>query len=78
MSIRNMCVCVFYYNKYTDIISTVKPIRCTSVSNLLYFGMTLEHVSDDLPVHHQEFKTVPTATGICQTDTAACLLGGTR
>jgi len=29
-------------------------------------------------VHHQEFKTVHTATGICQTDTAVCLLAGTR
>ena len=25
------------------------------------------HVSDGLSVHHQEFKTVHTATGICQT-----------
>ena len=32
------------------------------------------NVSDDLSVHHQEFKTVHTATGICQTDTAVCLL----
>jgi len=24
--------------------------------------------------HHQEFKTVHTVTGICQTDTAVCLL----
>jgi len=29
------------------------------------------HVSDGLSVHHQEFKTVHTATGICQTDTAS-------
>jgi len=35
--------------------------------------MTL-HVSDSLSVHHQEFKTVHTATGIGQTDTAVCLL----
>jgi hypothetical protein len=35
-------------------------------------------VSDGLSVHHQEFKTVHTATGICQTDTATCLLAGTR
>ena len=35
--------------------------------------MTL-HVSDGLSVHHHEFKTVHTATGICQTDTAVCLL----
>jgi len=32
------------------------------------------HVSDGLSVHHQAFKTVHTATGICQTDTAVCLL----
>ena len=35
------------------------------------------HVSDGLSVHHQQFKTVHTATGICQTDTADCLLAGT-
>ena len=69
-----------------------KPTRCTNVSNLFYFGMTL-HVSDGLSVDHQEFKTVhinrhlsnryccvlaskQTATGICQTDTAVCLLAG--
>ena len=39
--------------------------------------MTL-HVSDDLSVRHQEFKTVHTATGICQTDTAVSLLAGTK
>ena len=32
------------------------------------------HVSDGPSVHHQEFKTVHTATGIRQTDTAVCLL----
>ena len=32
------------------------------------------HVSDGLSVYHQEFKTVHTATGIRQTDTAVCLL----
>ena len=30
------------------------------------------HVSDGLSVHHQEFNTVHTATGICQTGTAVC------
>ena len=29
-------------------------------------------------VHHHEFKTVHTATGICQTDTAVCLLASSR
>jgi len=33
---------------------------------LLFWNDTL-HVSDGLSVHHQEFKTVHTATGICQT-----------
>jgi len=31
------------------------------------------HVSNGLSVHHQEFKTVHTATGISQTDSAVCL-----
>jgi hypothetical protein len=42
---------------------------------ILFWNDTL-HVSDGLSVHHQEFKTVHTATGICQTDTAVCLLAG--
>jgi len=53
-------------------ISIVKTTRCTIGSNLFYFGMTL-HLSEGLSVHHQEFKTVHTATGICQTNTADCL-----
>ena len=40
---------------------------------ILFWNDTL-HVSDGLSVHHQQFKTVHTATGICQTDTAVCLL----
>jgi len=36
---------------------------------ILFWNHTV-HVSDGLSVHHQEFKTVHTATGICQTDTA--------
>ena len=32
------------------------------------------HVSDGLSVHYQDFTTAHTATGICQTDTAVCLL----
>jgi len=49
------------------IISIIKPTRCTNVSKLFYFGITL-HVSDGLSVHHHEFTTVHTATGMCQTD----------
>jgi len=40
---------------------------------ILFWNGTL-HVSDGLSVHHQEFKAVHTTTGICQTDTAVCLL----
>ena len=40
---------------------------------ILFWNNTL-HVLDGLSVHHQEFKTVHTATGTCQTDTVTCLL----
>ena len=47
-----------------------KRIYRTAVSHRLI--NTAVHVSDGLSVHHQEFKTVHTATGICQTDAAVC------
>jgi len=40
---------------------------------VLFWNDTL-HVLDGLSVHHQEFKTVHTATGIFQTDAPECLL----
>ena len=40
----------------------------------ILFSNDTVHFSDGLSVHHQEFKTVRTTTGICQTDTAVCLL----
>jgi len=43
------------------------------INFILFWNDTL-HVSDGLSVHHQEFETVPTATGICQTDTVVFLL----
>jgi len=46
-------------------------LQCIKV--ILFWNDTL-HVSDGLSVHHQEFKAVHTATGICQTDTADCFL----
>jgi len=43
-----------------------------NISNLFYFG-TILHVSDGLSVHHQESKTVYTASGTCHTGSvAAC------
>jgi hypothetical protein len=44
---------------------------------ILFWNDTL-HVSEGLVVHHQELKTVHTATGICQTDTADCLLASSQ
>jgi len=44
------------------------------VSQIYLFWSDTLHVSDGLSVHHQEFTTVHTATGIRQTDTAVCLL----
>jgi len=41
-----------------------------SFTNLFILSNTL-HVSDGLPIHDQELKTVHTATGICQTATAS-------
>jgi len=43
------------------------------INCILFWNDTL-HVSDSLSIHNQEFKTVHTATAICQTDTAVCLL----
>jgi hypothetical protein len=43
---------------------------------ILFWNDTL-HVSDGLSVHHQQFKTVHAAKG-SQTDSAVCLLTGTR
>jgi len=45
--------------------------QCIKV--ILFWNDTL-HVSDGLSVHYQEFKTVYTATGTCQTDIVVCLL----
>ena len=39
---------------------------------ILFWNNTL-HVSDGLSVHRQEFKTVHTATGVCQIGTCCCM-----
>jgi hypothetical protein len=43
----------------------------------ILFCSSILHVSDSLSVH-QASKTVHTASGICQTDSADCLLVGMR
>jgi len=40
---------------------------------ILFCSSTL-HVSNGLSVHHQESKTVHAASGVCQTNSADCLL----
>ena len=52
---------IYFYSKTNQMHQCIKFI--------LFWNDTL-HVSDGLSVHHQQFKTVHTATGICQTDTA--------
>ena len=51
--------------EYSGSISIAKPTRCTKF--ILFWNDDI-HVSDGLSAHHQEFKTVHTATDICQTD----------
>jgi len=46
------------------------------VKFILFCSSTL-HVSNGISVHHQEHKTVHTASVTCQTDSANCLLVGT-
>jgi len=55
----------YFYSKNKNMHECIKFI--------LFWNDTL-HVSDGLSVHHQEFKTVHTATGIRQTNSAVCLL----
>ena len=63
-------------NRYCRLLANGNVMELECASNLFYWSNTL-HVLDGLSVQHQEFKTVHNATGICQTDTADCLLAGT-
>ena len=48
-----------------------KTNQMHNISNLFYCGNNSLHVSDGLSVHHQESKTVNTASGICHTGSVA-------
>jgi hypothetical protein len=50
------CIVIYFYSKTNKMHQFLKFI--------LFWNTTL-HVSDGLSVHHQEFKTVHTATGVC-------------
>jgi len=60
------CIVIYFYSKTNQM---------HSFSSLL--NITL-HVPDGLSVHHQEFKTVHTASGMCHTRFFDCTLAGTR
>jgi hypothetical protein len=55
LTFAGLCVIIYFYTKTN---------RMHNISNLFYSGPTL-HVSDGLSVHHQESKTVHTASGTC-------------
>ena len=42
-----------------------------NILNLFYFWNNTLHVSHGLSVHHQESKTVHTASGVCHTGSVA-------
>jgi hypothetical protein len=63
------CVVIYFYSKTNEMHQVLKFI--------LFCNSTLR-VSDGFFVHHQESKTVRAASDLCQTDSADCLLAGTR
>jgi len=44
---------------------------------ILFWNDTL-HISEGVSVYHQDLKIVHTATGMCQADTADCLLASSQ
>jgi hypothetical protein len=61
------CIVIRFYSKTNEIHHFLK---------FILFCSSTRHVSDGLSVHHQESKTVHTASGVCQRDSADCLLAG--
>ena len=60
---------------YRNIISIVKPTRCTNVSNLFYFGMTLYMFRTVFPsIIRNSRLYIQQQAYVKQTDTADCLL----
>jgi hypothetical protein len=63
------CIVIYFYSKTN---------KMHQFFNFILLCSSTLHVLDGLSVHHQESKTVHTASGICQTDSADCLLAGTE
>jgi len=63
------CIVIYFYSKTKEMHQFLTFI--------LFCSSTL-HVSEGFSVHHQESKTIRTASCVRQTDSADCLLAGTR
>jgi hypothetical protein len=63
------CIVIYYYSKTNEMHQFLK---------FILFCCSTIHVSDSLSIYNQESKTVHTASGLCQTDSAECLLAGKR
>ena len=68
-----LCLTYIVPAVHRNIMCIVKQTRCTNVSNLFYFGMTLYMFQTVFPSIISSSR-LHTATGTCQTDTADCLL----
>jgi len=63
------CIVIYFYSKTNEMHQFLKFIS---------FCSSTLRVWDGLSVRRQESETVRTASGTCQTDSADCLLAGTR
>jgi len=63
LTFRGPCIVIYSYNKTNEMHYFTNLFWCRTL-----------HVSDRFTVHHQESSTVYTATGICHTGYADCLL----
>jgi len=54
--------------------TSIKSNQMHHLLKFILFWNNTVHVSDGLSVHHQEFKTVHSATSVCQTGTSVCWL----
>jgi len=67
LTFRGPCIMIYSYNKTNKM----------HISQIYFWNRT-QHVSDRFSVHHQESSTVHTATGICHTGFADCLLASSQ
>jgi len=69
LKFRGPCIVIHFYSKTNEMHQFLRFILFCSSSLYVWGGLS---------VHHQETKTMHTAPGVCQTDSADCLLAGTR